>query len=117
MKTKTSLGKKGESLAAEYLKNQGYRILEKNFRFLRGEIDIVAEDGDILVFVEVKTRNTKTLGDPEDSVTEKKQHQIWKVAEGYLYKEKIPNKECRFDLVAVEFDGPHSTLRHIPNAF
>jgi putative endonuclease len=111
-------GNEAEDLAAEYLQTQGMRIIQRNFHFGRtGEIDIIAEDAEILVFVEVKSRRSDTFGSPESSITPSKQRSLRRVAEGYLYVNGIHNRECRFDVVAIEWNTSTPDVRHIPNAF
>jgi putative endonuclease len=110
-------GKEGENLAAKYLQSNGLKILERNYRYGRGEIDIVAEEGNELVFVEVKSRRSQSFGIPEEAVTEGKQNQVYAVAEGYLYEKEVEDRPCRFDIVAVEFRGTSIEIRHIRNAF
>jgi putative endonuclease len=110
-------GKAGEELAAKYLEQQGFTIRERNYRFERGEIDLIAEDGDELVFVEVKARSSTAFGAPEDAVTEEKQEQVRAVAEGYLFERDIDNRACRFDVIAIEFKNNKADIRHIRNAF
>jgi putative endonuclease len=114
---KRTEGEKGEDLAVAYLEKKGYRILERNYRYERGEIDIVAEDNGALVFVEVKARRSKTFGEPEEAVTESKQRQIKNVAEGYLFEHNIDDRECRFDVVAIDYEGNRTVIRHLENAF
>jgi putative endonuclease len=110
-------GREGERLAQEYLTRLGYRILAMNFRFHHGEIDIVAQDGAILVFCEVKARWTGDYGPPEAAITPQKQRQVRKVAEAYLITRGIREQECRFDAVAVDFRTSPPVIRHILNAF
>jgi putative endonuclease len=110
-------GTRGEDAAVRHLKEKGYRILARNFRFERAEVDIVAEDNGVLVFVEVKTRGPNALGDPEDAVTATKCEQLTTAAEGYLYINKLDGRECRFDVVAVRVNGPAVAVRHIEDAF
>jgi putative endonuclease len=110
-------GTVGEDAAVEYLSKKGYRILERNFRFERGEIDIIAEDRDVLVFAEVKARRSKAFGEPHEAVTGQKQRQIRKVAEGYLFMHEINDRECRFDIIAVHYKGSTITIEHFENAF
>ena len=110
-------GTAGEDLAVQYLQKNGLKILERNYRFERGEIDIVAEDGEELVFVEVKARRSNAFGAPEDAVTEEKQKQIYNVADGYLFEHNIDDRPCRFDVVAIEFQNGCNEIRHIRNAF
>ncbi len=110
-------GRTGEDLAARFLQEKGLKIIGRNYRFERGEIDIIAEEGDELVFVEVKARRTDTYGTPEEAVTEKKQKQIYDVADGYLYEHDIHDRPCRFDVVAIEFRNGRAEIRHLRNAF
>jgi len=110
-------GKAGEDLAALYLEQHGLKIVKRNYRFERGEIDLIAEEGDELVFVEVKARRSAVYGTPEEAVTEKKQEQVQAVAEGYLFEHDITNRPCRFDVIAIEFRNEKPEVRHIRNAF
>ena len=110
-------GNAGEDLAAAFLQRNGLKILERNYRFERGEIDLIAEEGDELVFIEVKMRRSTMFGVPEDAVTEKKQEQVHTVAEGYLFEHDIDTRPCRFDVVAIEFKNGTAEIRHIRNAF
>lgn len=112
------LGREGEDTAVRHLESSGYRILTRGFRMFRGEIDIVALDGDTLVFVEVKTRTSEDFGFPEEAVTPAKQSQIRKIARGYLIREKLGDIPCRFDVLAVD-RSPEGAwiLRHHKNAF
>jgi len=112
-----SKGTEGENLAARFLEKQGYAILERNYRFDRGEIDLVARDGKELVFVEVKARHSKLYGAPEESITPAKEVQLKKVAEGYLYEHNIENQSCRFDVVTITYQRGVPVLRLIQNAF
>jgi putative endonuclease len=110
-------GKEGEDLAANYLEQQGFTIKERNYRFEHGEIDLIAEEGDELVFVEVKARHSIAFGSPEEAVTEEKQEQVRAVAEGYLFERDIDDRPCRFDVIAIEFKNNKADIRHIKNAF
>jgi putative endonuclease len=112
-----SQGKAGEDLAAHFLEQSGLKILERNFRFERGEIDLIAEEGEELVFVEVKARRSNAFGAPEDAVTEKKQEQVHAVAEGYLFIHDIDDRPCRFDIIAIEYRNGTAEIRHIRDAF
>jgi len=102
--TPHDLGRSGEEFALDYLKRKGYRIIERGFRFARGEIDIIAGDADTLVFVEVKTRRGRRSGDPEDAVTERKRRQIRRIAQGYLLQRRLEDIKCRFDVLALTKD-------------
>ena len=114
------IGKEGERLALKYLEDNGFKIVARNYRFGKGEIDIIAEDtGDnFLVFVEVKTRLSLGYGAPEYAITKQKIKQIKKVAELYLYEKKIREKECRFDVIAIVLSNNEKPiLTHYKNAF
>jgi putative endonuclease len=98
-------GKKGEEIAAKLLEQKGFKIIERNYRYGKGEIDIIAEDleNDCFVFVEVKSRETLLLGPPEYAITKNKIKQVRKIAELYLFEKEIKDKNCRFDVVTVLF--------------
>lgn len=115
MENKRSVGRKYELLAFEYLQKKNYEILEQNFQNRYGEIDIIAKDGDILVFVEVKYRASNRYGDPLEAVHPAKQKKISRVAFGY-YNSSIKAKglSCRFDVIAVY---GNERIVHIENAF
>ncbi|MBS3886097.1 MAG: YraN family protein [Dethiobacter sp.] len=110
-----SLGKKGEELAATYLAGQGYVILARNWCCQSGELDIVAKDGDTLVFIEVKTRSSTFCGSPAEAVDAKKQEKVRLVARHYLYENKTGAAKYRFDVVAV--NATDKTISIIKNAF
>ncbi len=115
---KKSFGDKGEDLAVNYLKNLGYEIVTRNYRFGHGEIDIVAKDKDTLVFVEVKTRENFNFGPPELAVTKRKQHQIKKISEAYIHENNISGTECRIDVIAILMEkNKKPEINHIVNAF
>lgn len=111
------MGTEGEVLAAEFLKAKGYLILERNYRFGRGEIDIVAKEGSDLVFIEVKSRRSARYGAPEESITLKKESQLKKVADGYLLERGIENQSCRFDVVTITYQQGVPALHLIQNVF
>ena len=102
MSTLTS-GNKGEDLACEYLQKRGYKILERNYRIRGGEIDIVARDGDTLVFVEVKARWSHEFGLPSESMTPWKIRALVKCAMFYVLKINWGDKEYRLDFVSIDF--------------
>ena len=110
-------GKRGERLAALYLFFHGYRILERNYRYGRYEIDIVARERrtGILVFAEVKTRSSTAFGRPVDAVTAQKQFFLTRAAQGYLKTHRIPDAHTRFDVVEV-YTKPLRVV-HLPGAF
>ena len=109
------IGKKGEDMAAEYLRNLDYRILERNYRSGRTEIDIIAEHGDKLIFIEVKTRTGLAYGLPEEAVDESKQEAIETCAETYIL-DKGWEGNIRFDIIAVSLNDPEP-IRHFTDAF
>jgi putative endonuclease len=109
-------GARGEEIAARFLLERGFRIVERNFRFRRiGEIDIVAREGEYLVFCEVKMRTNDEYGLPEFAVTPSKQETIRRVASAYLAMKGISDTPCRFDVVTIRFEGalPVITLLRI----
>ncbi|MBI5463626.1 MAG: YraN family protein [Ignavibacteriales bacterium] len=110
-------GNQGEDLAAEFLQRQGFTILQRNYRFERGEIDIVAQQGNEIVFVEVKARRSATFGAPEEAVDERKQAQLRRVADGYLFEHQLEDQLCRFDIVAVDYASGALEIRHLQHAF
>lgn len=113
---RVELGRLGEQMACEHLESRGYRILEKNFRTVEGEIDLIACKDGTTVFVEVKTRSGRAFGTPEESVTASKARTIRRVASAYLAR-RSPG-EVRFDVIGIEFGGgPQPELRHTENAF
>lgn len=99
---KHEIGSGYEEMAAAYLIEQGYKIIARNFSDRRGEIDIIAMDGEYLVFAEVKYRRDEKQGDPAEAVDYRKQQRIRRTAEYYLYKNRISEAmPCRFDVIAI----------------
>ncbi|MEJ5245033.1 MAG: YraN family protein [Bacteroidota bacterium] len=111
-------GNKGEDIAVNYLINKGFSIKKRNFHFGRyGEIDIIAEKDNVVIFFEVKARyNYEKFGDPLFSINSKKQANFRRAAEGYLYLNKIENKECRFDVLIINLNN-FKIEQHLENAF
>ena len=97
------LGLVGEDLAARTLEARGYAILERRYRTNRGEIDIVAADGETLVFVEVKARADQEFGTAAECVTPAKQRRVARMAAEYLATHRVADCPCRFDVVAIDF--------------
>ena len=119
-KTETiSTGRRGESLALEFLIGLRYAIVEKNYRKQYGEVDIIARDGDTLVFIEVKTRQTTVFGTPFEAVDARKQRQISRIAQEYMQSHRLGDEPARFDVIAVrlERDNQPATIDHMKNAF
>ncbi len=115
-----SLGKDGEAIAKKYFESLDYEFVAENYRYSRAETDLIFKDESkkLLVFIEVKTRRTKTFGEPEESVTEKKQEQILKSAEGFLMTHtEYDDYEKRFDVMAIMIEDGKEKINHIENAF
>lgn len=118
VQTKKEIGFLGEEIATDFLKQKGYRILERNVRIGRGEIDLIALDGETLVFVEVKTRKGFGFGHPSESVTYRKRRQLSKLALLYLQRRGISDVSCRFDIISVLLTSQgEAKVEHIENAF
>ena len=112
------IGDRGEKLAAMFLQNKGYTILEQNYRFERAEVDIIAYRDHEIVFVEVKLRTSLKYGYPEDAVTEGKKQQIFKAAEAWLYERKMDGSPARFDVISILSKSPtEHKIKHFENAF
>lgn len=108
-------GNYGENLAAHFLENKGFTILERNFRFKRAEIDIIAKKEKLLLFVEVKARTNQNFGFPEEAVNEKKVGLIIMAANHYIH-EKHWHGEIRFDIIAISLKGTVEVV-HLEDAF
>ena len=117
-KEKQELGIAGEEVAFKFLKKKGYRILERNYKTPLGEIDIIAQDRDCLVFVEVKSLSDTSYILPQEMLNKRKQEQIIKVALSYLKAKGLRDTDCRFDCVAVVFSlGKEPEIELIKDAF
>jgi putative endonuclease len=114
--TLQELGKLGENLAENYLALKGFRIIDRNVRFNRFEIDLIAETDEHLIIVEVKARHTDVIGEPWRAVTRSKQRQIIKVADNYV-KCRHLTKNVRFDVISIVLDSFGTQIEHIPEAF
>ncbi len=110
------LGEKGEELAAGYLASEGYEIVERNWRYDRWEIDIIARKGHQLCIVEVKTRSGDLFGEPEEGVTPRKERFLAAAADHYI-RERDLDVEVRFDIVSIVFHGKRHELKLIADAF
>ena len=110
------LGAKGEQLAVDFLIDKGYDIIERNYRFDKAEVDIIASTSDMLVIVEVKTRATKGFGNPEDFVKPKQIQNLVKAADHYIQENEL-DLEVRFDIVAIIGSGENYDIEHLENAF
>lgn len=112
-----SLGSQGEDLAARYLQDRRFKILERNFSTPLGEIDIIARQGRTLAFIEVKTRRSNAFGSPAEAVGPRKQRQILKAAKWYLASGQGRGLQPRFDVIAVLMQSTEVQVEHIPAAF
>ena len=113
-----NFGRFTETLAENCLRKKGYRILERNVRIGKGELDLIAKDGDTIVFVEVKGRRTDRFGGLPYAVDPRKQRQLTKLALAYLAQHGLTNRSCRFDVVLIsstDDQGPRIT--HLEDAF
>ena len=110
------LGKKGEEIALQHLKKNQYTILETNWRYGKDEIDIIAKQDEMLVIVEVKTRSSNYLVEPEFAVTKKKQGFLIRATNAYIDKKDV-ELECRFDIISIIVYSDKTNLEHIEDAF
>ena len=112
-------GARAEDLACRSLQARGYKILERNVRAPFGEIDLVAQDGNTLVFVEVRSASSARFGAPQESVTQAKQTRLTRLAQWYLVTRRLSGRAARFDVVAVVFapDGESARVDVIRDAF
>jgi putative endonuclease len=111
------LGESGESFAVNLLKKNGYQIIEQNYRCNLGEIDIIAKEGDVITFVEVKARGSDGFEEPKSAVTPEKQRKISMVALHYLKETEQMNEKARFDVVAIRLFPEDPDAQIIKNAF
>lgn len=113
------IGLIGEELAANYIKNRGYDVLERNYRTKLGELDIIAINQNVIIFIEVKTRTSSVYGMPSEAVNYKKQRRIRKLSQQYILYKNL-DKSCfnyRFDIIEVKLVGKKYKIVHIENAF
>ena len=116
MSEHNDIGREGEDVAASYLMQKGYRIVARNWRYGPKEIDIVARDGETMVFVEVKTRSTLAFELPQEAVTKKKMKNLVEAADAYMLQYNI-ELEGRFDIVGVLNGNPPKVIEHIVGAW
>lgn len=110
------LGKKGEQLAVDFLINKGYTIKERNYRFGKAEVDIIAKKDNILTIVEVKTRSSSDFGLPQEFVKPKQIQQLVKVVDDYVLKNEL-DVEVRFDIIAIVKTGADFSIEHLKDSF
>lgn len=116
MAAHNELGIEGEKLAVAHLQKKGYAVLETNYRFQKAEVDIIAQKGEILAVIEVKTRTSANFGNPEEFVNQKKIKLLVKAIDNYVNENDL-DVEVRFDIVAVLLDKKDVTINHIEDAF
>ena len=116
MAVHNELGKLGEDLAVQYLTDKGYEILERNWRNIHKEIDIIAKEGDDLVIVEVKARQTDEYGEPDIAVTKRKQRMLIAAANAYITRKGL-DVETRFDIISIIYRDGKPVIEHIEDAF
>jgi putative endonuclease len=115
---KRRLGRRGEKLTRRYLKKQGYRFIAGNYATRQGEIDLIMQDEETIVFVEVKTRKSEDFAHGEESVNFPKQKHLSAAARHFIHMNRLHDHPCRFDVVAVAIpDDGKPVIRHWPNAF
>ncbi len=110
------LGKKGEQLAVDFLLKKDYDIVERNYRFEKAEVDIIAQKGDVLAIIEVKTRSTTDFGDPQDFVKPKQIKNLVKAVDEYVSVNDL-DVEVRFDIIAIVKEKEGYNIEHLENAF
>ncbi|XCF06376.1 YraN family protein [Tamlana crocina] len=110
------LGKKGEQLAVDFLLKNGYDIVERNYRFDKAEVDIIAQKSDILAIIEVKTRSTTDFGNPQDFVKSKQIQRLVKAVDEYVTTNCL-DVEVRFDIIAIVKEDKSFKIDHLENAF
>ena len=110
------LGKKGEQLAVDYLLKNKYEIIERNYRFDKAEVDIIAKQKDTLAIIEVKTRSTLDFGNPQDFVKPKQIKRLVKAVDEYVNVNGL-DVEVRFDIIAIVKEDKNFKIKHLENAF
>jgi putative endonuclease len=114
---KQALGKEGERIAERYLKKKGYKLIERNYRCKGGELDLIALDRRVVVFVEVKARTGQGYGSPVEAVEYHKQQRMIRAAQVFLSEKNLHQRDARFDVVGVSWPGGKPVVEHIENAF
>jgi putative endonuclease len=115
--SKQALGREGERLAELFLKQKGYKLVERNYRCRGGEVDLIVLDRRIIVFVEVKTRTDHEFGSPLEAVAPRKQRRMILAAQLFLHQKKLHERDARFDVVGISWPGAEPVVEHIQNAF
>lgn len=115
--TKQLLGREGEKVAEQYLKKKGYKLVERNYRCMTGEVDLIVLDRRVIVFVEVKTRSDYSFGTPFEAVEFRKQQKMIQAAQFFLHSKGLHEREARFDVVGISWPAGKPVVEHIENAF
>ena len=115
--TKQLLGREGEKIAERYLKKKGYKLVERNYRCLSGEVDLIVLDRRVIVFVEVKTRSDDRFGTPFEAVEARKQQKMIRAAQFFLHAKGLQQREARFDVIGITWLDGAPQVEHIQNAF
>lgn len=110
------LGKLGEQLAVDFLLNSGYEIIERNWRFQKAEVDIMAQKGNVLAVIEVKTRSTDYFGNPQDFIKQKKINLLVKAVDEYVCSKAL-DVEVRFDVIGIVKEDKKTKIEHLKDAF
>ena len=113
MNSKQKLGKRGEHIACTYLKKRRYEIIEKNFFCKLGEIDIIAKQENIIIFIEVKTRKNKYYGNPAEAINKTKKIHMYNVAKYYMQIKELRNIQVRFDAIEIMMERGEIKINHI----
>jgi len=116
MNQRREVGQQGETLAAEYLHERGYTIVTRNWRCAAGELDIVAERANRLIFVEVRTRRGERFGTAAESITATKRARLVALAESYLQAHAVSEQAWQIDVITVTWQGQSMTINHLENA-
>jgi putative endonuclease len=115
--SKQVLGREGERVAEQFLKQKGFKIVERNYRCAAGELDLIVLDKRVVVFVEVKTRTGLGFGTPLEAVAYHKQQKMIQAAQYFLSEKGLHQRDARFDVVGVSWPGREPVVEHIENAF
>jgi putative endonuclease len=117
LESKKAIGNKAESIACDFLLNNGYSIIERNYHFGKNEIDIIAGKENLIIFVEVKSKSSDSMTNPEAAINSMKQQKIFKVANYYVMDKKISGADFRFDVIFVHYTDGGPKIEHFLNAF
>ncbi len=118
LEPRKQMGNRSEDIALEHLQQKGYRLVERNFQCKTGEIDLIMQKGDTLVFAEVRSRTGTQYGEPSESVNRRKQDKIRRTAKYYLYQNRrLERCYCRFDVISIVWNNGAYTIEWIPDAF